>query len=536
VKFLEISADEWSGIPELFAGGLAAVVSARWFIHKNGQALGPYSSADVRAGLRDGTFDPFDLVSRDGSNLRRELVEVDEVFAEGADGLDAGSGPPASAGALALEGGARGGRNNGPVAGQGALLLASPGDNGTKPGVGALVVQGGRGSGGASSAELAAAAAARKRRRNPRHFHLQDPQGRVMGPLSATEIRALFYKGVLDKSVRVMRDGSPAKVPVAKFVAIYSDVKKNPNAMSQAAHPHYGAGGMGGLGGAGGMGGGGPSQSAMRRGMQVAASRGGVTFTASPLVIAILAAALVFGTLAAWLAFSRGGLSARWGNDRGGGEVDKRKKPKKRPTRREPQGPGPLGGALPRPGKKPPATVAPVKKKQQTQRVKPRKTALQRRQEAQVAAAKRRAELRRQRQAQQAQQAKAGGKLGGKKYTNPYAHNAYKKVTYNAVQPKPAPVATQPKPVAPPKKAGVAALVDGQTVSRLGPMSYSKAAVAQCSGSCNVTFTGAGGSVQVAFFKAAWGPTLQGKSGAVYVSGRVKKGGGGTKILLSNVE
>src|SRR5688500_1967963 len=55
-------------------------MSDRWYIYKDGQALGPMTAAQIRDGLRDGSFDPFDLVSRDGSHVRLELVEVDEIF------------------------------------------------------------------------------------------------------------------------------------------------------------------------------------------------------------------------------------------------------------------------------------------------------------------------------------------------------------------------------------------------------------------------------------------------------------------------
>jgi hypothetical protein len=67
-------------------------------------------------------------------------------------------------------------------------------------------------------------------------------------------------------------------------------------------------------------------------------------------------------------------------------------------------------------------------------------------------------------------------------------------------------------------------------------MTFDKGALAACQGSCTITFSGAGGSVRVAFFKEAWASTLEAKSGGVYISGAVRKGAAGAKILLSNAE
>jgi outer membrane biosynthesis protein TonB len=110
--------------------------------------------------------------------------------------------------------------------------------------------------------------------------------------------------------------------------------------------------------------------------------------------------------------------------------------------------------------------------------------------------------------------------------------------------PKPAPQSpTQPLPKAkvaatPPLPQGqtVAGLSDGQQVAKLGPMTFDKSALAACEGSCSLKFTGAGGSVKVAFFKQVWAPALEAKSGGVYLTGLVKKNGSDVKIILSNVQ
>src|SRR5689334_5715430 len=71
-------------------------VSDRWIIIKNGQSVGPLTAEEIRASLRDGSFDPFDLVMREGSSVRRELVEVDELFQSSPVVYDASSSGQAS--------------------------------------------------------------------------------------------------------------------------------------------------------------------------------------------------------------------------------------------------------------------------------------------------------------------------------------------------------------------------------------------------------------------------------------------------------
>ncbi len=186
-------------------------MSDRWLIFKDGHALGPFTPEEIRQSLREGTFDPFDLVAREGSSLRRELVEVDELFftskvvyadeqaSAGGRAAAGGGGAFAPSGQMpALRDMTQASQQGAPdVAGNGHLALASS----NKATLASQVP--GRPVGQQNSL--------RKRRRDPKHFHVMDPRGRVLGPISAGEIQALFYKGVLDTDVKVMRDGSRAQ-------------------------------------------------------------------------------------------------------------------------------------------------------------------------------------------------------------------------------------------------------------------------------------------------------------------------------------
>ena len=56
-----------------------------------------------------------------------------------------------------------------------------------------------------------------------KNFLLERKDGKKMGPLSATEIQSLFYRGVLPNSVKVLKSGSDRKIKIRQFVAAYAD-------------------------------------------------------------------------------------------------------------------------------------------------------------------------------------------------------------------------------------------------------------------------------------------------------------------------
>ena len=55
-------------------------MAVRWLIFSAGGQLGPWSASRIRDELRGGRIDPFDLVAIEGSQIKRPLVEVDEIF------------------------------------------------------------------------------------------------------------------------------------------------------------------------------------------------------------------------------------------------------------------------------------------------------------------------------------------------------------------------------------------------------------------------------------------------------------------------
>ena len=218
-------------------------MSELWNIYKDGRQIGPLTASDIRRGLREGEFDPFDLVAREGSNLRRELVEVDELFftSQVVYGNDAASSTaqmqavtqelskskaqvsgfqPSKIGVAPKADDqikTQEPRPTSPMLGQGHLALADQ---------------------GATVPSLASSTRPRpvRRQRNPKHFLLMNSVGRVLGPMSATEVQSLYFRGVLANDVVVMRPGSEAKIKLSRFISVLSG-NRSSKAQTQGAHP-----------------------------------------------------------------------------------------------------------------------------------------------------------------------------------------------------------------------------------------------------------------------------------------------------------
>jgi hypothetical protein len=485
-------------------------LAKRWFIHKDDKPAGPYTGAEIRQLLREGAVDPFDLVSADGSAVKQELVEVDEIFlSENVAYQDKAAG--AEDGAFVAEIRERSFSNKEKlIAGKDT---AAPGSR--PPGQMIALASDMRRLGKSNNLpvpvknENAQIVPLPRKKRDPKKYHLIDAKGRVLGPLSPGEIQSLYYRGVVDRSVKVMRDGSGSKVAVGKFVMAYAEAQGMKNLPKQGAHPNIQ----------------GVSKSAlnrmalMRRAQQMKNVAG-----MAPATVAILAAAFVIVVLTIGLLIKDGTIF-RGGSDRGApgksepqvnSPVKKtaptrrnpsRSVPKKKPPRSVSQQPvrssSSTGGALARPGRK----VRQAVKVQRPVRTSARATPARQRPEARFV----------------------------KPQTSPIRRPPVQ-VQRPVAKPAAPPVAAKPAaPPAKPKGNSLASLQDGQTVTGLGPMTFNKDSVDICEGACNVMFFGAGGAVSVAFFKNVWGPTLMGKSGPVYISGLVRKNGGSVKILLSGV-
>ena len=55
-------------------------MSLRWLVYAAGEELGPWSASRIRDELRAGRIDAFDMVAVEGGQIKRPLMEVDEIF------------------------------------------------------------------------------------------------------------------------------------------------------------------------------------------------------------------------------------------------------------------------------------------------------------------------------------------------------------------------------------------------------------------------------------------------------------------------
>ena len=194
-------------------------MAGRWYVHRNDQQHGPFMAEEIRQGLRDGHFDPFDLISREGSHVRVELMEIDEIFMHSQIEYM----PSAAEQRLDLAAGGGGGVAGGHPGGGGAFLGGAAAEVPAKRrGAAAAQVQP-----GGMIAIARGPAANRGKADSPKRFFLVESGGRIIGPMAAGEIQAAWAKGGLDKSLMVQKNNSPAKVPIAKFVHLYAMAKIN---------------------------------------------------------------------------------------------------------------------------------------------------------------------------------------------------------------------------------------------------------------------------------------------------------------------
>ncbi len=384
--------------------------------------------------MRDGTVDPFDLVSKVGSMVKQELIEVDEIFATSKiiyEGMDVEDTPPTfGAEKTNLELSTFGGESKTLIAK--AQPQATPEASGPSP---------------AHS------------RGDPKSFQLIGLNGSpVAPPMSVMEIRRLAQAKRLDPRLAVMRVGSQSRIPLSRFLAVYGGRPQPYTPPPETRSPLHGW------------------------------------------AIAALVGSAMLLAASAWLLFTAPKTDNTPLKGQRTVKVQKRKA-KDRKQSRLPKAlaakPPMLQGsyALPK-GPLPAAQSQPQPPKTKREKAPVRTVA---------------------RQAPPPRYVPA-----------PRPNLPPQPPRLAAVKP------VSPPPVAPPSKAMT--LQDGQSVSRFGPIRFSASALNACGHACQLQAYGPSGKVTLAFFKQAWLQQLSSKSSGVYVSGTIKNGPSGVKILISNVQ
>jgi len=180
----------------------------RWNVYHGNDYLGLKTAKEIREALRQGTLDPFDKVSREGSNIREDLIEVDEIFREGSES----PAENASVSSAAPEGTVVAERNplmdamNVGKSAASSKAKARPADEDEEE---------------SDNPDDFSNRNDTSTRNSAKRYYLID-RDKVLGPLSALEIQSLFNRSMLNKKVRVQKIGSEKTIPITQFISSYS--------------------------------------------------------------------------------------------------------------------------------------------------------------------------------------------------------------------------------------------------------------------------------------------------------------------------
>ncbi len=502
-------------------------MSGKWLIHHGAERLGPWDPAEVRRALRDGRIDPFDLVSREGSQVKLELINVDEIFApQKSDPAPTAVIPAAKKGEAAVSDLARTrtqARASKPVAPAAlADTVTDDGKTGRRPAA-APVPESAKNQESAAEASAVRpadpAAEKKPRRKDAKRYFLHDRKKRVLGPLSAREIQSLFYRGIVDQSVKVAKDPKSKPIPVAQFIAAYAGAKA---AHFKSFHTRLDldttTNHSDGL----------PNSRVMEELAQIARYKNAFRSPALPIISTL---GILLGLVLAIVAIKYDAFDAQspfrqWISSKTGPapeqqpRVEGRAAPprnKQVPATRalsQPTAPPIANNTITAPPKPPQATASAPKKT--AAKVKPK-----------VRPTTKANSSRRQGSLPQGQRPRS---------------ETYVPPRRPPVNPAPT---TQVRPTTTPAAAdtnatgvsGVASLATkvGQ-VTTIGPLTYSPAAVAACSMKCEILFKDSRGlTVTAVFFKGAHEASLKRNGGRATIAGRVAKRGAGYIVYLESV-
>lgn len=189
-------------------------MSARWFIHSRDRTFGPWTAIQVRDELRAGRVDPFDMACKEGSTVKRPLVEVDEIFQTSRVQMAELVSMPDEETHIEVAHETKRAVNEPEVRAAAQTSREPPS---------ASMLDRPR-----PSQFQALAAAARldppgNEARRPKQYYVTDSTGRSYGPLSSGEVMKLWHSGRLDSRAVVERGNSPKRINIQKFVGFYQN-------------------------------------------------------------------------------------------------------------------------------------------------------------------------------------------------------------------------------------------------------------------------------------------------------------------------
>jgi hypothetical protein len=505
-------------------------MSKRWFVHRNNQSMGPWTADAIRAALREGTIDPFDLVNAEGSPVMRELVEIDEIFqTENVDYKDARGAAAAATTSISTTKKTQGG----------ILALAEPNiekrvasnrtSTSSRPQDATFFTKlRGREkpklrapqpiSEGNLTYDRAKSAMSESvgKYSDPKRYFLIDARGRILGPKSAGEIQSLYYRGVLDQNVHVRKNQSDVSVSIVRFVEVYAQAKGGgKRAPVIAAHPVPVGGGL-------------PQPGKFQEFRENAVTNMKVLQTSKYLTMVSIICLIVSAGFGLYIyqnsVASRDSSASRKGViiNRTTKKLSKLTAKKGIDKREESAVPLTQSNAMEADDQREEeleSTVDNTNKSedQGRQTAKSRENVVADQKNSASATPSRRLELR----------------PGARRL--PAVSQTRNRVAI-VRRPNPPLVQARPTPVAPPPASPIAALAgrNGQVV-KIGTLRFREDDLTRCTVKCEINMTdGAGRTIVAKFFKDSFGGQLQGKSNGAVITGRILSGG--QAVLVTGVQ
>ena len=210
----------------------------KWIVYKGSDSFeGPMTPEEIRDGLREGTLDPFDFVAKEGSAIKLQLIEVDEIF-------DVSGSPSAlSTGELddlyVVE-------DSKEVSTKADLLAAPPKEQEREPILGrgqlhlaAQIEQVETSSVPPSTPREIVVPLKPKELKRHYYLILHRQSGRK-GPFTASEITQLFRGKTIPKKARVLRLGEQqqqlGEVPLERFLRLFRTSVSHDRSVPQRVH------------------------------------------------------------------------------------------------------------------------------------------------------------------------------------------------------------------------------------------------------------------------------------------------------------
>lgn len=528
-------------------------VTQLWKVYRENEILGPMTATELRQALREGIVEPFDLVGKEGSKLRLELIEADEVF-------DVNENEPPAAQIQTFKAEPKGRKQN--VFGREKTKFNEFYEKIKSRVTGNPQQIGPQLSYSQTQPSYASPHSNQPRKNLQKIYYAVDPRGKSLGPLAGSEVIGLFQRGILGRDVRIHRGDATRKIPIGRFVALYAgqllqDLAMVPGKRIPRSHPNS------------------KVINEMARGVAIRQQATQDVYTHPIVLIAI---GLIVGVVLFLLAESGIFKKRRLHPNRQTSAVSHEEEVRLDPVRQEPRKqPQPLPIVKPKLNKSAVKQQEPLKAAKSKPKplidAEPPEEVIDNSGEARPTKTKAKAPkaVTKTRPAATPSSKAPPPRPTAKPMTTRIAKQqgpeteieepplpepesvpaprskskpAAKKAPQPAVaadDPLPSAKAKTPKPKAAGVGGGGGGLGDlagkiGQSVT-LGPLSFSKSAVGSCKLKCKVPFSdGKGGTITGIFFKdSPYGDMLRGAGGKVTITGTIRQDGSGFSILISGV-